>query len=71
MPERSSINLWVGQRDVVAHCHYDGYHNFFVQIKGRKRFTLVPPSSWHVLRVYPFLHPSHAQCQYNLSEADL
>ena len=47
------------------------YHNFFAQIKGRKRFTLVPSTSWPEIRVYPFLHPSHAQCQANLSEADL
>jgi hypothetical protein len=66
-PSVSSINLWVGQAGVRAHCHYDGYHNFYAQVVGRKRFTLLPPTAWPVLRPYPFLHPSHAQCQTNIS----
>jgi len=71
MPESSSINVWIGQKGVIAHCHYDGYHNFYVQLRGRKKFTLFPPSSWAHLQVFPFLHPSHAQCQVNVSEIDV
>lgn len=69
-PERSSINTWIGQPGVTAHCHYDGYHNFFVQIQGRKAFKIFPPSEWRRLYVHSFLHPSHAQCQVNLSHVD-
>lgn len=66
-PERSSINVWLGHAGVAAHCHYDGYHNFYVQLHGHKRFLILPPTAWRELHVYPFLHPSHAQCQANLS----
>ena len=68
-PTRSSVNAWIGQPHVIAHCHYDGYHNFYAQLYGRKKFTLFSPAQWPGLHPYPFLHPSHAQCQVNLSNA--
>ncbi len=66
-PAHSSINVWIGQSSVIAHCHYDGYHNFYAQLYGRKKFTLFSPMSHQGLYPYPFLHPSHAQTQVNLS----
>ena len=66
-PRRSSVNTWIGQPNVVTHCHYDGYHNFYAQLYGRKRFTLFKPTEWPGLYPYPFLHPNHAQAQVNLS----
>lgn len=68
-PTHSSVNVWIGQPHVIAHCHYDGYHNFYAQLYGRKKFTLFSPTHWPGLHPYPFLHPSHAQCQVNLSNA--
>ena len=68
-PSRSSINVWIGQPHVIAHCHYDGYHNFYAQLYGTKRFTMFKPTNWPGLYPYPFLHPSHAQAQVNLSDA--
>lgn len=65
--KRSSINVWMGQPHVIAHCHYDGYHNFYAQLYGTKKFTLFRPTNWPGLYPYPFLHPSHAQAQVNLS----
>ncbi|KAL1529003.1 hypothetical protein AB1Y20_010324 [Prymnesium parvum] len=65
-PERSSVNLWLGRRLASAPCHYDGYHNAFSQLHGRKRFVLAPPNATELLRPFPFLHPSHAQCQAHL-----
>lgn len=44
------------------------YHNFYAQIKGRKRFTVLSPTDSMLVRPYPFLHPCHAQCQTNLSD---
>jgi hypothetical protein len=70
-PHSTSVNVWIGQPHVIAHCHYDGYHNMFVQLFGEKKFTLFRPSQWLNLYPYPFLHPSHAQSQVNLSDADL
>lgn len=66
-PKRSSINVWIGQPHVLAHCHYDGYHNFYAQLYGTKKFTLFKPTNWPGLYPYPFLHPSHAQAQVNVS----
>ena len=67
-PQRSSVNVWMGQPRVIAHCHYDGYHNFYAQLYGTKKFTLFRPEDWPGLYPYPFLHPSHAQTQVNLSD---
>ena len=69
-PSRSSINVWIGQPHVVAHCHYDGYHNFYAQLQGTKKFTLFRPVNWPGLYPYPFLHPSHAQAQVNMSDRE-
>ena len=66
-PKHSSVNVWMGQPHVIAHCHYDGYHNFYAQLYGTKKFTLFKPTNWPGLYPYPFLHPSHAQVQVNLS----
>ena len=65
-PRHASVNLWLGASPVVAPCHYDAYHNAVVQIYGRKRWLLAPPTAWAHLRPYPFLHPCHAQCQQPL-----
>ena len=67
-PKRSSVNVWMGQPHVIAHCHYDGYHNFYAQLFGRKKFTLFRPTNWPGLYPYPFLHPSHAQAQVNATD---
>ena len=67
-PKHSSINVWMGQPHVIAHCHYDGYHNFFTQLYGRKRFTMFRPTEWPGIYPYPFLHPHHAQAQVNISD---
>jgi len=66
--KHSSINLWMGQPNVIAHCHYDAYHNFYAQIYGRKRFTMFRPTEWPGIYPYPFLHPHHAQAQVNISD---
>ena len=69
-PKRSSINAWMGQPHVIAHCHYDGYHNFYAQLYGTKKFTLFSPINWPGLYPYPFLHPSHAQAQVNATDRE-
>ena len=62
-PARSSINLWIGQPGVTTPCHYDGYHNLYVQLHGTKRFLLLPPALDRAMNTFPFLHPSYGQCQ--------
>ena len=39
-----------------------------MQLYGAKRLTLLPPTASGLLRPFPYLHPSHAQCQQRLSE---
>lgn len=55
--------MWIGQPGVKAHCHFDGYHNFYAKLVGTKRFILYPPGAWNRAYVYPFLHPHSAQSQ--------
>ena len=66
-PSRTSINLWMGEANLTAPCHYDGYLNFFVMLSGSKRFLLAPPSAHDDVAPFPFLHPSHGQCQKDIS----
>ena len=69
-PDHNSVNVWFGEPDVITHMHYDGYHNFYVQIQGRKKFTVFSPSEWKHVYPYPFLHPHHAQAQVNISNVN-
>ena len=66
-PSHSSVNLWLGRAGGVAPCHYDGYHNAMAQLHGAKRFVVAPPTASRLLRPFPFLHPSHAQCQADVA----
>ena len=45
----------------VTHAHYDTSHNLFVQVTGRKHFTLWPPAAHAPLRLYPTRHSLHRQ----------
>ena len=45
-----AINLWMGAADAVTSLHKDHYENTYCVIKGRKHFTLYPPSSVNHLR---------------------
>lgn len=38
-----AINLWVGNGKSVTAMHKDPMENIYVQIRGRKHFTLLPP----------------------------
>ena len=43
--------------------HFDLFHNFYVQIQGRKKFVLFPPAQWEQLYLYPILHPGGRSAQ--------
>eukprot|EP00602_Paraphysomonas_sp_CaronLab_P010169 CAMPEP_0185029954 /NCGR_PEP_ID=MMETSP1103-20130426/16600_1 /TAXON_ID=36769 /ORGANISM="Paraphysomonas bandaiensis, Strain Caron Lab Isolate" /LENGTH=385 /DNA_ID=CAMNT_0027564887 /DNA_START=420 /DNA_END=1577 /DNA_ORIENTATION=+ len=67
MPSRSSVNIWMGTPGSVTPCHFDGYHNMYVQLSGIKKFVLFPPARRMDIHMFPFLHPSYGQCQRSLS----
>eukprot|EP01102_Stenamoeba_stenopodia_P001019 TRINITY_DN10916_c0_g1_i1.p1 TRINITY_DN10916_c0_g1~~TRINITY_DN10916_c0_g1_i1.p1 ORF type:complete len:532 (-),score=120.86 TRINITY_DN10916_c0_g1_i1:218-1813(-) len=60
--------LWIGMRGVVTPGHYDEAHNFFSQIRGRKRFNLFSPSMWSCMYAYPYHHPADRQSRVNFYE---
>ena len=39
------VNLWAGAAGIHARVHYDTYHNFYLQVLGRKRFRLLLPDA--------------------------
>ena len=55
--------IWMGNAGVTANCHYDRSHNIFIQLHGRKKWTLFPPTDWKSLYLYPSIHPSYHQTQ--------
>ena len=75
--------MWVSSQGVVANIHYDATHNFYLQVKGRKRVILAPPSQWKYLCIFfnfdfvhigsdstdmhPQPHPSDRQSQVNFT----
>lgn len=51
--------VWLTQAGAVTPCHYDNYRNFYVQMRGRKHFLIMPPASHSRLYPHPALHPAH------------
>lgn len=58
-------NIWIGRRGIVTSTHYDATYNFFIQLQGKKRFTLIPPTE--SMYLYPCLHPHYGHSQVNIS----
>ncbi len=48
-------------------CFLDAGYNFFVQLQGKKRFTLFPPNA--EMQEYSCVHPHMGHSQMNLSNA--
>ena len=44
--EPEAINLWIGNSRSVTALHKDNYENIYVQIRGEKHFTLLPPLTY-------------------------
>ncbi len=59
--------MWFSHRNVTAHWHYDQSHNLFIQMYGRKRVLLIPPSSGPDMHLFPSIHPSYHQSQHSPS----
>eukprot|EP00949_MAST-11_sp_MAST-11-sp1_P002189 g2189.t1 len=52
--EKPTAMLWVSQPGTVSSAHYDSSFNIFLQLSGKKRFRLLPPSAARRLRMFPF-----------------
>lgn len=53
-------SLWLGGANVTTQLHYDVDHNTHVQLIGRKRWLIFPPSASRLLSMYGFLHPRYS-----------
>ena len=64
-------NVWMALPGLwTTPAHYDGAHNAYVQVRGAKRFTLLPPGGWRTVGLYPRVHPSSRQAPASAWPAD-
>ncbi len=49
-----ATHLWIGPKGTVTPLHHDLTNNLFIQVHGKKRFTLIP--SYQVPYMYNYLH---------------
>lgn len=61
--DHSKAMIWIGPQDITTPIHNDAFHNVYAQVKGTKRFILVPPTLHRYLHLFPALHPKHQQSQ--------
>ncbi|TMW61420.1 hypothetical protein Poli38472_012611 [Pythium oligandrum] len=56
-----AVNIWIGDERAVSTMHKDHYENMYCVVKGRKHFTLLPPSDVACLyeREYPSARYRH------------
>jgi len=47
-----AINIWIGNEKSITSLHHDNYENLYCVVKGKKIFTLLPPTD------LPFLYKS-------------
>lgn len=51
----SRSRLWIGGPGTVTHLHRDFPENLFAQVRGRKRFFLIPPDESSLVYPHPLL----------------
>ena len=57
------LQAWLAARGTATDLHFSQSHNFVAQLRGRKRFTLLPPRAHQFVRVFPFWHGSFRQAR--------
>ena len=55
--ERYEQYMWFSSAGVRMHTHVDADHNFFLQVAGRKRWTLYPTAEAAEMHPFPRTHP--------------
>lgn len=68
---KRAMYLWFSSGGVNMHSHFDQDHNFFVQLAGTKRFTLVMPEQWEEMHLFPRIHPLWHKSQVDADQPDL
>lgn len=63
--------MWISSAGMITHTHFDQDYNVFVQLLGRKRFTLWTPSQHEVMYVYPRVHPLWHKSRVNYQDVDV
>ena len=63
--------IWISSPKMITHTHFDQDFNIFVQIKGRKRFTLWSPWQHELMYMYPRVHPMWHKSRINFQQPDL
>ena len=63
--------MWISSAGMITHGHFDQDYNFFVQLIGRKRFTLWSSSQHELMYIYPRVHPLWHKSRINFRSPDL
>eukprot|EP00039_Didymoeca_costata_P000126 m.44209 g.44209 ORF g.44209 m.44209 type:complete len:515 (-) comp10068_c0_seq2:13-1557(-) len=66
-----SKKVWIAGKGVIAASHYDLTHNFYYQIAGKKRFTIVSPEWFRTMCIYPASHILPRHSQVNMTHPDM
>lgn len=69
--EASKQFMWISSAGMITHAHFDQDFNFFVQLVGKKRFTLWPSTQHELMYVYPRVHPLWHKSRLNLRALDM
>jgi len=51
--------IWLNTKGSTSGVHFDRTHNFVVQLDGKKKWTLYPPSEWPDLGFFPYMHSQY------------
>ena len=63
--------MWISSAGMITHTHFDQDYNFFVQLMGKKQFTLWSPLQHELMYVYPRVHPMWHKSRVNYRAVDL
>ena len=62
--------MWLSSAGMITHTHFDQDYNVFVQLIGKKRFTLWSPAQHELLYMYPRVHPMWHKSRVNQRDVD-
>ena len=63
--------IWISSAGMITHGHFDQDYNIFIQLVGKKRFTLWSPDQHSLLYMYPRVHPLWHKSRINFRQPDL